>query len=553
MRSQAAADAKCAYERERTAAYRDFYQELKAIGKLAVTQAISHKPFREAVADIGKPPSESSPAPPSPFERVLFGLYERILIAYKQSLVDAHLPTSTIIRRLTQCAESTYQEIYIARIEEFAQRAGFCAEKAFPEFYLRLMPENARGQTSTLFRQLEDEVLAIEKEEPTLEIQLEHRVQHLLPAVKKAFETYGGQVFAPDQPSARSQSAKAPLTAALADPKATSRSESAGRPSNVKPGLTARLKDAQEVSSIDHEPESAAHATARPSSDEAAVQHAAQHSERTNESADSLPAYWKNPTPLHYFDRWPLLQLEPDAIARIKRGLLKVHADFLEGKTGDAPEVYCWRSAYDVFAVEFDKARLLTEDLLTKEIPAMVADAGASGRWKWGRNSLEGPEGQFTERLGSEFYPGAIHRYFMKVLKGRTTEWQGALIQALAASSAGKESAVRQPASPVLTEPPAVQVVAKQSLSPPGLEASEPASRLVPQENRTESHVEQAPRKKRGRPTKIPDERKLQASQVRGDKARARILYDTPYPSVQQVKNVPSILRHFARTRQKSE
>ena len=50
-----------------------------------------------------------------------------------------------------------------------------------------------------------------------------------------------------------------------------------------------------------------------------------------------------------------------------------------------------------------------------------------------------------------------------------------------------------------------------------------------------------------------PDELKLQALEVRGDKARAKILYRTPYPTPQQVKNVPAILRHFKRTRRKSE
>jgi hypothetical protein len=60
-------------------------------------------------------------------------------------------------------------------------------------------------------------------------------------------------------------------------------------------------------------------------------------------------------------------------------------------------------------------------------------------------------------------------------------------------------------------------------------------------------------RNKRGRPTLIPDERKLQALEARGGKARAQILYNVKYPTPQQIKNVPSILRHFQRTREKSE
>ena len=159
MTSKAATDAKRVYEQERAAAYRDFFQELEGVGKLPLAQAISHKP---AVAEIGKPPSESSAPSLPPFERVLFNLYERIVTAYKRSLVDAGLQTSTVVRRLARHVESTYQEIYLARTEEFAQQAGFYANKAFPEFYLRLLRANASGHRSKVFRRLEDEVLARE-------------------------------------------------------------------------------------------------------------------------------------------------------------------------------------------------------------------------------------------------------------------------------------------------------------------------------------------------------------------------------------------------------
>jgi hypothetical protein len=83
------------------------------------------------------------------------------------------------------------------------------------------------------------------------------------------------------------------------------------------------------------------------------------------------------------------------------------------------------------------------------------------------------------------------------------------------------------------------------SLRPPMVDVSEPASKLVAQENRTEVHVEPTPRKKRGRPTEIPDDLKRRALTARGGKARAQILYRTKYPTAQQVKNVWSILRHY--------
>jgi hypothetical protein len=57
--------------------------------------------------------------------------------------------------------------------------------------------------------------------------------------------------------------------------------------------------------------------------------------------------------------------------------------------------------------------------------------------------------------------------------------------------------------------------------------------------------------KKRGRPQNIPDDRKRRALKVKTDggtnREAARALYDVPYPTPQQVKNVPTILRHFVK------
>ena len=59
-------------------------------------------------------------------------------------------------------------------------------------------------------------------------------------------------------------------------------------------------------------------------------------------------------------------------------------------------------------------------------------------------------------------------------------------------------------------------------------------------------------KRRRGRPTTIPDElkRKALAAKCEGksNKELAKILYTNTYPSPQQVKNVPSILRHFRKT-----
>lgn len=64
-----------------------------------------------------------------------------------------------------------------------------------------------------------------------------------------------------------------------------------------------------------------------------------------------------------------------------------------------------------------------------------------------------------------------------------------------------------------------------------------------------QSGSEPAAQKKRGRPQTIPDERKAAAAEAKAsgktNKEAAALLYGTKYPSDQQRKNVPGILKHF--------
>jgi hypothetical protein len=59
---------------------------------------------------------------------------------------------------------------------------------------------------------------------------------------------------------------------------------------------------------------------------------------------------------------------------------------------------------------------------------------------------------------------------------------------------------------------------------------------------------EQPTKRKRGRPQEIADEKKVAAEKLKAaggtNKDAAALLYDTKYPTNQQKKNVPSILRH---------
>jgi hypothetical protein len=105
-----------------------------------------------------------------------------------------------------------------------------------------------------------------------------------------------------------------------------------------------------------------------------------------------------------------------------------------------------------------------------------------------------------------------------------------------------------------LEDPPAWTVQIPQGKSSQGYATSESTapSQNDPLENSTKEaspvgNVEPTVRKKRGRPVQIPDERKERALAVKGGKERAKIIYNTRYPTAQQKKNVSAILKNFSR------
>jgi len=154
MKSNAKSDARDTYERERAAAYQDFYRKLEAVGKLMVAQAIRPVPSHDAVAG-----AHSSFVPPSPFERVLFRLYEHLLRAEQRWLEARGCQPSEVIARLKRKADSIFREIYGTDIGAYAHRAGFHGAKEFPEPYLPMVPVNARAYASSLWQRLEEDIL----------------------------------------------------------------------------------------------------------------------------------------------------------------------------------------------------------------------------------------------------------------------------------------------------------------------------------------------------------------------------------------------------------
>jgi hypothetical protein len=154
------------------------------------------------------------------------------------------------------------------------------------------------------------------------------------------------------------------------------------------------------------------------------------HHQQLGSSSGNLrfPPYWNSPTPLFYFETWPLQTLGSDQKNEIKRGLLNVHAAFLEGRHGDIPQFDCWQWAYTIFAEQFRAAGQLTEDLLSKIIPTMVADASATGRWAQNQPSRPIKCDEHQIEFGNEFYDQVFLDLFRKVLQGRVFTWTGLLL-----------------------------------------------------------------------------------------------------------------------------
>lgn len=155
------AKAKAVRERTWASVYQTFYRELQEVGKLTPVQAVSHMPFDDTLARMGCGlASFSQPAAMAPLEDILFRLAKSLILADKQMMEDSDFPPSVAVSRLETFAARIFHEVYHTKIREFAERAGFYAEKSIPEAVLRLLPLNARAKIVDLVQEQEAHILA---------------------------------------------------------------------------------------------------------------------------------------------------------------------------------------------------------------------------------------------------------------------------------------------------------------------------------------------------------------------------------------------------------
>jgi hypothetical protein len=178
-------------------------------------------------------------------------------------------------------------------------------------------------------------------------------------------------------------------------------------------------------------------------------------------------------------------------------------------------------------------------------VPFRYAPVYSNGKWL-----QPGPlQPDLSVTSGAYDIPESFRAWFLASLEPAIAGWQGEELKRSATAFAKGEPPTTKRVDRVATTDRVHATGLSKIAAPAEAEQLQPD---IDEAAKAESKLNQQ-KKRRGRPTVISDELKLQALSVQGGKARAKILYKTSYPTAQQVKNVSSLLRHFDQTRRKSE
>lgn len=93
-----------------------------------------------------------------------------------------------------------------------------------------------------------------------------------------------------------------------------------------------------------------------------------------------------NTDPLHWFDQWELDIVTADARQKMRKALLNAHADVLDADNDADSQVRVasMKRVFDEFADAYVSDGLLTETVLTNDIPTLIYDAAVAGGWQTG-------------------------------------------------------------------------------------------------------------------------------------------------------------------------
>jgi hypothetical protein len=161
--------------------------------------------------------------------------------------------------------------------------------------------------------------------------------------------------------------------------------------------------------------------------------------------------------PVKWVDEWPVQVLSEAHRKKIKAQLLKAHAAFWRSPDASNAVTEAMRRAFNGIAQTLFDARLLTVQLLEKDIPPLVWDSAIAGGW-W-RMASETRQDIFHDRLGRYWGWTGERPDCKMLLSAEAAEWQARLLEASAPVSD-------------LAEPPKTQARRKRTESHPGPPAS---------------------------------------------------------------------------------
>jgi hypothetical protein len=142
---------------------------------------------------------------------------------------------------------------------------------------------------------------------------------------------------------------------------------------------------------------------------------------------DPRPARTDHQDPLKWVDDWPVSGLSSEHRKKIKAQLLRADAAFWKSTDADSAGLASMKLVFEGVAQVLFDARILTEQLLQGEIPALVWDSAIAGGWY--RFASETPERIFPEPLRHYHVWRDEAKDWKALFRVETAEWLAQLLE----------------------------------------------------------------------------------------------------------------------------
>jgi hypothetical protein len=132
--------------------------------------------------------------------------------------------------------------------------------------------------------------------------------------------------------------------------------------------------------------------------------------------------------PVKWLDEWSVPGLSSEHRKKIKAQLLRADGTFERSQDPDSAALSSMRQAFDAIANVLFEARILTADLLRKDIPQLIWDSAIAGGW-W-RLASETRQDIFPEQLGRYWVWRDDSRDWKGLFRAEAGEWEARLLEA---------------------------------------------------------------------------------------------------------------------------